>query len=297
MIDFSKYHGCGNDFIIMKEADVMGKSYPELAQQVCARKTGIGADGLIVVKGKPGRISLNDGDSPLEMIFYNCDGSRAPMCGNGIRCFARFCYDEGICRDSEYEVETLAGSMGVKVVSFEPFLVEINMGKPIFAPKNFGVESEDKDFINQKIQVNGETLTVSSCFMGTVHTVIWLDGITQFDAGGAIDFQEGSKAYQMLESLGEKVESHAIYTEKTNVNMVEVLDENTLKLQTYERGVGMTCACGTGACASLVMGVLEGKCSKEVDVVLPYGTLHITQQEDGTVIMRGPAEKICQGLY
>ncbi|WP_027398777.1 diaminopimelate epimerase [Anaerovorax odorimutans] len=297
MINFSKYHGCGNDFIITREAEVSNKSYSELAQAVCHRKIGIGADGLIIVKGRPVEDGLEDGEDPLEMVFYNCDGSRAPMCGNGIRCFAKYCYDEEICTRKEYKIETLAGTMGVKVVETDPFLVEINMGKPIFTPETFGVDSAEKDFLKQTIMVDGEAVPVSSCFMGTVHTVIWLEELNQFAGGKAIDFKEGSKSYEMLEKLGKSIESHPVYKEKTNVNMVEVIDRNTLKLQTYERGVGMTLACGTGACASLVIGALENKCMREVDVILPYGKLHITQKEDGEVMMRGPAEKICQGTF
>jgi len=124
-IRFSKYHGCGNDFIIIKEDAAARESYSELAKRICHRTLGIGADGLIVVCLKP-----------LEMIFYNSDGSRAPMCGNGIRCFAKYCYDEGICNEEIFNVETLAGTIGVTVVETNQFLKESNMGNPYVKPKN-----------------------------------------------------------------------------------------------------------------------------------------------------------------
>lgn len=271
MISFSKYHGCGNDFIILKEQNASGYSYPELARAICHRTLGIGADGLIIVK-----------EAPLEMIFYNSDGSRAPMCGNGIRCFAKYCYDEGITKDADYEVVTLAGIMGVHVAGLDPFLVEINMGKPDFDPVKSAIRTDLDRFLKQDLDVNGQRVQVSSCFMGTVHTVLWLE-----------DYADTAD----LEALGREISHHPVYAEQTNVNMVQVIDKNTLKLTTYERGAGMTYACGTGACASVVIGALEGRCEKEANVLLPYGTLHIKQIENDEVFMTGPAVKIGQGSY
>lgn len=270
MINFTKYHGCGNDFIIIKGDFATGYSYSELAKRICNRTLGIGADGLIVAKLKP-----------LEMIIYNSDGSRAPMCGNGIRCFAEFCYDEGICLDRNYKVETLAGIMDVKIVEIEPFLVEVNLGKPDFNPNRIGIKTKQHDFIKQSLQLKKQKVEVSSCFMGTIHTVIWLDNLDDVD----------------LEGLGSEICHHPVFTERTNVNMVQVIDQKNLRLQTYERGAGMTYACGTGACASLVLGSFEGKCSNEVDVILPYGKLHIIKKPNNEVMMIGPAEKIGQGFF
>ncbi len=270
MIAFTKYHGCGNDFIIMSEETANGRSYPELAAKICHRARGIGADGLIVVR-----------EQPLEMVYYNSDGSRAPMCGNGIRCFAKYCYDEGICTEECYPVKTLAGTMGVKVVSKKPFLVEINMGKPDFNPERCGIRTAGKNFLKQRLMLKNGRVEVSSCFMGTVHTVVWLDDLENAD----------------LEKLGREICEHPVYTEKTNVNMVQILNRKTLKLVTFERGAGMTHACGTGACASVVIGALEGKCERDADVLLPYGTLRISQKQDDEVMMTGPAVKVGQGSF
>lgn len=270
MINFTKYHGCGNDFIIVREEAVAQQSYPELAKKICHRNLGIGADGLIIVKS-----------DPLEMIFYNGDGSRAPMCGNGIRCFAKFCYDEGICTDRTYPVITLAGVMIIRVVSLVPFLVEVNMGKPDFDPKKSFIQTDQEQFLNQRLLLADGEAEVNSCFMGTIHTVVWIEDLDKIDA----------------ESLGKEISNHPIFAEKTNVNMVQVLNDHTLRLKTYERGAGMTFACGTGACASLVIGALQGKCGKEADVLLPYGQLHIIQKSDDEVMMTGPAVKIGQGVF
>lgn len=273
MIRYSKYHGCGNDFVILAAADVSAyeSSYPELARRICHRQLGVGADGMIIVKKEP-----------LEMIIYNSDGSRAPMCGNGIRCFAKYCFDEGICIAREYPVETLAGTMGVRIAGIKPFLIEVSMGKPDFDPKRCGIRTEESSFLKQKLQLASGEVEVSSCFMGTIHTVLWLD---QF------------KANSVLEKLGEEISSHPLFTEKTNVDFVRVIDRGTLRLKTYERGAGMTFACGTGACASAVIGALEGKCGKRVQVMLPYGQLSVVQKPDGNVMMTGPAVRTAQGCF
>lgn len=271
MIKFAKYHGCGNDFIIVSEENIKGLDFSELALKVCHRGTGIGADGFIIVRTEP----------ELEMVFYNQDGSRAPMCGNGIRCFAKYCFDYGICKEKEYDVSTLAGIMRVKVLKTDDeFIVEIGMGKPLFEPETFGVY-ETTDFLNKDIETSFGTVNVSSCFMGTVHTVVLVENVDAVN----------------VEALGAEISNHPIYTEKTNVNFVEVMDKNTLKIKTYERGAGLTYACGTGACASLVIANLKGKCDDTVDVILPFGTLHITKTNEEEVRMAGPAVKIADGVY
>lgn len=270
MIPFSKYHGCGNDFVILKEKNAGERPYPELAKQLCHRQLGVGADGLIIVR-----------QDPLEMLFFNSDGSQAPMCGNGIRCYAKFCYDESICRAEQYTVKTLAGTMGVRISSLDPFLVEINMGKPDFDPGRCGIRTESSSFMKQTLQLKNCEIQVSSVFMGTIHTVVWMEQLEGFE----------------LEKLGREISSHPVFTEKTNVNFVQVLSGDTLKLITFERGAGMTFACGTGACASVVIGAREGKCGRDAYVLLPYGQLRIEQKEDDTVMMTGPAVRTIQGCF
>jgi diaminopimelate epimerase len=270
MIRFSKYHGCGNDFVILTEETAGERPYQELAKQLCHRQLGVGADGLIIVK-----------QNPLEMIFFNGDGSEAPMCGNGIRCFAKFCHDEGICTAEQYPVKTLAGIMGIRISSHDPFSVEVNMGKPDFDPKRCGIKTSQTSFLRQTLKLESGEIEVSSCFMGTIHTVVWMDQLEDLD----------------LDRLGREISNHPVFSEKTNVNFAQVLDSKTLKLATYERGAGMTFACGTGACASVVIGAREGKCDRDAFVLLPYGRLHIEQREDDTVMMTGPAVKTMQGSF
>lgn len=270
MIRFSKYHGCGNDFIIVSEESVRGRNYSELAQQLCHRQLGIGADGLIVVK-----------EDPLEMIFFNSDGSRAPMCGNGIRCFAKYCSDEGICTKEAYPIVTLAGTMIVRVISKNPFLTEVKMGRPDFEPNRCGIKTDQPSFLKQELQLENGQIEVSSCFMGTVHTVVWLDRLEDCD----------------LETLGREISNHPVFSEKTNVNFVQIIDRKTLKLITFERGAGMTFACGTGACASVVIGAMEGRCDRDAVVLLPFGKLRIEQDSNNEVMMTGPAARTVQGCF
>lgn len=260
---FCKYHGCGNDFVITdydKNAD-----YPALARKWCDRKTGIGADGFIAVK-----------QNPLEMVFYNMDGSRAPMCGNGIRCFAAYCVRKGIVTADEFDVSTLAGVMKIKVTDRQNFAARVNMGAPVFDNKAFAA-ADDKDFFGRVIEVDGRQVTIYSLFMGTVHTVVFVD-----DAG-AVDT-----------ALADAICNHRLFTQKTNVNFVQVVDGENFIVRTYERGVGWTYACGTGACASFVVGQARGLCKDYVNVRLRYGTLKI-EKNNNNIFMTGPASFVFEG--
>jgi len=286
MLKFSKYHGCGNNFVMVKEAELLKypgltggecigedleqKEYPRFAQEVCDINTGIGADGLIIVREEPA----------LEMVFYNMDGSRAPMCGNGIRCFAYFCQEEGIREEDSYVVKTLAGDMVVEVTSRAPFMARIDMGTPIFDPAAVGVKSDRDDFMKQELTISdGSKWEVNSLFMGTVHTVVFVDDYDSFD----------------IEYVGRELCEHPTYTEKTNVNFVRLLDDNTIEMKTYERGVGMTLACGTGACATAVVATMQDLCKSPVEVILQLGSLNIELKDDGHVFMEGPSVKIAEG--
>lgn len=270
---FTKYHGCGNNFIVTRESEIgddaictdltSDSEYSELAKSVCNSDTGIGADGLIIAR-----------EHPLEMIIYNRDGSRAPMCGNGIRCFANFCYDEGICDEGEHTVKTLAGEMLITLTCLSPFTVSVDMGKPDFDPAKIAVNSEEP-FLEREVC----GVTLNSFFMGTIHTVVWTDDFEGF------------------EKLGERVSNHEIFREKTNVNFARIINANTVEVRTYERGAGVTSACGTGACSVAVLGKMQNKLQGDVNIILPYGKLLIKEMPAGNVIMEGPSEKICGGQY
>lgn len=266
----SKYHGCGNDFIILRDEQVDHKKQVDFVVRVCDRHTGLGADGCIFVK-----------QHPLEMIFYNCDGSRAPMCGNGLRCFANYCFDEGICTQHSFDVQTLAGCKRVEVLQTKPFYAMVSMGKAIYDLDAIHVRSIKSAMINYPLEIDGSTYFLYSFFMSTIHTVLFVD-----DA-----FAKHN------EDLGERICHHSLFEEKTNVNFVEIIDKNTIRLQTYERGVGMTLACGTGACAAALMAYKEKQCNHSIQVLLRCGTLTITVNETDEVYMSGPATQVAKGEF
>ncbi len=280
-ISHSKYQGCCNDFILLRqeEADRIAKEeFSSFIQAVCDRHTGIGADGLIVAR-----------THPFFMEYYNQDGSIAPMCGNGIRCLSCFLRDEGLLQDNpqvRYEegktwipIETLAGLKTVEILQDDPFLVRVNMGQADFHPRAIDTISQIPIW-KQEVETEVGTKTIYSFFMSTVHTVL-------FD----------EEAMEDIEAKGKALCFHPLFTKQTNVNFVNVLDPNHIQVQTYERGCGVTLACGTGVCASALVCHLEGLCESSIDVELKRGTLHIDIDENQVVYMTGPAQKICRAKY
>lgn len=255
----SKYHGCGNDFLLVKEADVADLDLHRLITQSCDRHTGIGADGFIIVR-----------QDPLEMVYYNQDGSRAPMCGNGIRCFAAFCQDEGIVTGNTFDVKTLAGIRTIKVTA--PGMYEVCMGQPLYDPELIGTP-----FCISHYKLGSHE--ISSFFMNTVHTVLY-----------------SSNAFGPIENIGREICTSPLFSQQTNVNFVQVMDRGHIRVQTYERGCGVTLACGTGVCASVVQAHADGLTDTDVEVELVRGTLHVKLNDD-QVYLRGPACRIMKGAY
>ncbi|MDR0356960.1 MAG: diaminopimelate epimerase [Clostridiales Family XIII bacterium] len=307
-IPFSKYHGCGNDFIIVDAAEVDNADddavCARLAEAICDRHIGVGADGLIIAKRRP-----------LEMVIQNSDGSRAPMCGNGIRCFAHYCRDEGILSRGEetHIVKTQAGDMRVRILREEPFRTEINMGKPDFSLERLGIseesakafpKSDDEEtspnsavndalrdiarnskgrFLQKIVEAGGKTARVSCVFMGTIHTVVRLPA------------NESPNA-EMI-GFAKTLSEHPLFREKTNVDLVRAIDAGTVEITTWERGAGLTAACGTGAGAVAVVGALEGWLNPETTFILPYGALCVRIENDGDVYMSGPSVRVAKGVY
>lgn len=266
----AKYHGCGNDFILLREKIANQiENLQDFIIQVCDRHTGMGADGLIVAR-----------ENPFFMEYYNQDGSKAPMCGNGIRCLTRFLNDEGLLKgQSEIAIETLAGLKTVKILKEDPFLVEVCMGKADFDPAVIQANTSDPIW-NQTIQTTFGSQSIYSFFMSTVHTVL-------FD----------EKAMGDIEQKGKELCFNSLFQNQTNVNFVKVIDPNYIQVQTYERGCGVTLACGTGVCASALVCFLEGKCEPSIEVELKKGHLHIDIDDDQVVYMTGPAQKVCSALF
>ena len=275
---FTKYHGLGNDFILIDNRSTSHLLIsPEQAVKMCDRHFGIGADGVIFAL--PG-----DSDSDYTMRIFNSDGSEPQMCGNGIRCFARFIADlEGQQTVGQtYRIQTLAGIMMPRLDADGQ--VTVDMGMPFLLakeiPTNLG-QSEEK-VINQPLEVAGQSWLVTCVGMGNPHCITFVDSVEKID----------------LESIGPKFEHHPVFPERTNTEFIEVVRPDYLKMRVWERGAGITLACGTGACASVVAGVLTGKCDRLCTVELPGGCLTIEwSQETGRLLMTGPAEPVFTGEY
>lgn len=268
-LPIAKYHGCGNDFLLVHAADVADLDLKPLIVSACDRHTGIGADGLIVAH-----------PDPLEMQFYNADGSAAPMCGNGIRCFAKFCLDEGLADGDLFPVQTAAGEKDVRVIRRDPFLAQVRMGTPDYSPAAIRALSP-RPMWEYELLAGGRTVTLYSFFLSTVHTVWFVDD--------ALD--------DALLPTAEEIHRNPVFQEKTNVDLVQVIDWHTIRMRTWERGAGLTLACGTGACAGALTALKKGFCGPEVDVLLPKGQLHISISPEEAVQMTGPACRIMKGAY
>jgi len=275
-IEFSKTQGLGNDFIIIDGQRVRLADFdlPALAVRMCDRNFGIGADGLILIR------SSRDVDFKMQII--NSDGSEAEMCGNGIRCFARYLLDHGKGR-TPLQIETLAGIKEVQLVMDGAITTgfKVNMGLPRLDAGEIPVSGYDGPVVSQPLNVDGQTYEITCVSMGNPHCVIFTDSVDDID----------------LCAIGPKIETHPAFTSRTNVEFVQVIKEDEVKVRVWERGCGITLACGTGACASVVAGILNGKLSREVTTHLPGGDLLIEWAESGEVQMSGPAEEVFTGKF
>ncbi|QIB26266.1 diaminopimelate epimerase [Caloranaerobacter azorensis] len=274
MLEFIKMHGLGNDFIIFDGINQDLPDHNELAKKVCDRHFGIGADGMMVVK--------QSSSSDIKMLFYNADGSQAPMCGNGIRCFAKYVFDEKLVRGKEFEVETLAGIMRPRIISSEEKIsfIEVNLGKAYFSSEMIHANTNKEKILNESIKIDGNTFKISAVVVGSVHAVIFVDDLNKID----------------INVIGRKIENHQLFPNKINVNFCQIIDDTNLQVLTWERGVGQTLACGTGAASAAVVGSILYNTSKKVNVHLLGGTVEIEQRDD-EIFMTGPAEVICKGVY
>ena len=279
---FVKMHGLGHDFVFFEDKEGADKDFSELAVKLCDRHTGVGADGIIVI--------VPSDKADVRMRIINADGSEAEMCGNGIRCFAKYVYDNGIITKDEFSVETLAGIMKPKVTVGEDgkvSLVTINMGKPFTDRAQIPMEGPAGPVVDEPIEIDGKTYKITSLLMGVPHTMTYVRDVDAVP----------------LHELGPKFETYKAFPRKTNMNFVQVIDNHTIKVHTWERGAGATLACGTGSrgagatlacgtgsCACAVGSYLNGFTGRSVDVQLYLGTLHIEySEEDGNVYMTGPA--------
>ena len=276
-MDFVKMHGLGNDFVFIEDKTGQDKDYTALARAMCNRHTGIGADGLIVI--------VDSRVADVRMRIINSDGSEAEMCGNGIRCFAKYVYDNGIIEKKRFTVETPAGIMEPEITvgaDNKAELITINMGRPSFNRSEIPMEGAEGRVLNEDLCVNGANWKITSLLMGVPHTVTYVDDVDTVD----------------IEKIGPLFEKHEAFPKHTNINFAQKMDDRTVKVRTWERGAGATLACGTGSCSVAVASFLNGRTGREVDIQLPLGTLHIEyREEDGNVYMTGPAAVSFTGTW
>lgn len=249
-IKFTKMQGLGNDFIILdyEEYKKTNLSPDKLALKLCDRHFSIGADGLIIS-------NLNTKNADIGWIFYNSDGTIAQMCGNGIRCFAKYVYDKKIISKNEFSVNTEAGIIVPQIL--DNGKIKVNMSKPILETKKIPINVENN--LNFTIKICDKTFIANAISMGNPHCVIITDEDTKFAAL----------------KYGAEIENHKLFPEKTNVEFIKIVSRNEINLDVWERGCGITLACGTGACASVVASILNGLCDNTVKVNLPGGQLLI----------------------
>ena len=268
MIKFTKMHGLGNDYVYMDAIHQNIENESSLARFVSNRNFGVGSDGLILI--------CKSEIADFKMRMFNADGSEAEMCGNGIRCVGKFVYDKGLTDKTEVTIETLAGIkiLELHVKDGKVETVKVDMGEPILTPKEIPVISEEEPVKNLRLKAKDKEFTFTCVSMGNPHAITIVENTKEFD----------------VETYGKILEVDKAFPNKTNVEFIEIVDKNHIKMRVWERGAGETLACGTGACASVVACCLNGFTENTVKVELLGGTLKIEwNQEDKHLYMTGPA--------
>ena len=271
---FTKMHGIGNDYVYVNcfEESIMNPA--EVSRFVSDRHFGIGSDGLILISPSA--------KADFRMNIYNADGSQAEMCGNGIRCVAKYVYDYGLTQKEEITVETLAGIKHLKLTikDGKVAFVEVNMGSPILDPHEIPVAVKENPVVDVPLEVKGKTYHMTCVSMGNPHAVIFMDHVKDLD----------------IEAIGPFFENHPVFPKRVNTEFVEVCDRKNVNMRVWERGSAETLACGTGSCATAVACILNDKTDEEVTIHLLGGDLKIRwDREENQVYMTGPATRVFDG--
>lgn len=271
-INFWKMHGLGNDYIVIDNRDglLQENELSKIAKKMCLRRYSIGADGLLLI------FDSNSADS--KMRIFNADGSEAEMCGNGIRCFVKYCYENELLNTKIIRVETIAGVKEaiLDIKNDVVKSVKVNLGKPSLLRHDISMRRVDK-YINKEITAGTQNYKITCLSIGNPHCVLFVNDVNVFP----------------VLDVGPKIENHHLFFNRTNVEFVQILNRNEIKVRVWERGCGETLACGTGACASAVAGNILGLLEKKCIVHLLGGDLNI--EYNASVMMEGPAEKVYEG--
>jgi len=269
---FTKMHGTGNDYVYVDLFDETVSDAEALAREMSDRHTGIGADGLILLA------PAETGDADVRMIMYNADGSRAEMCGNGIRCLAMLARAHGRTEKDSMRVET---DSGIKEVELRKEGARVDMGDPEFDPRKIPVELPGPRIVDAPIEVEGQAFAMTCVSMGNPHAVVFVEDVATVE----------------ITWIGPAFERHPLFPQRVNVSFAEVVDPGHVKQRTWERGSGETRACGTGACAVCVAGVLTGRTATRLRSRLPGGELFLEWDDEGRVYMTGPTVEVFKGVW
>lgn len=273
---FTKMEGCGNDYVYVNGFEEKIDNPNEVAIAVSDRHFGIGSDGLIIIN--PSEVA------DFKMCMYNADGSEGKMCGNGIRCVAKYVYDFKLTDKDVITVETLSGikTLKLNVENGKVKTVRVNMGAPILECDKVPVKYDDEKMINKPVKVDGKTFNITCVSMGNPHAVTFINDTDNLE----------------IEKIGPKFENNEIFPDKVNTEFIQIIDKKTVKMRVWERGSGETFACGTGACACVVASVLNRLTENKVTGKLLGGELEIEyNQDENTVYMTGPARVVFTGEY
>ena len=274
-MNFTKMEGLGNDFIMLNGLkENIPQNLAEFSKKYCDRHFGIGADGVIII--------WQSDIADIKMQIINSDGSEAEMCGNGIRCFAKYLYDKKIIEKKKITVETLAGIIIPEIITDENnqvAAVEVDMGEPVLQGELIPTVFKQEQVVSQPIKIEEREFFITAVSMGNPHCVIFTDALSD----------------ENLHKWGPLIERSEYFPKKTNVEFVKVLSETEAQMRVWERGAAVTLACGTGACAVLTAGILNKKLAKEITLHLDGGDLFMSMHDDGHAFMRGPAKTVFEG--
>ncbi len=283
-IPFTKMHGAGNDFVFLESLDGSLDLTEDQIKKICHRRFGIGCDQLLIVA--PSR------DADFRMDIFNADGGKVEMCGNGIRCFAKYVFDQGLTKKTSLEIETMAGLIKPEILITHPqnspntLWVKVDMGEPILEAEDIPVNAKGL-VINHKLELLGagktrftDELRITCVSMGNPHCVLYVN----------------STDLAPVDTLGPEIENHPFFPNRVNVEFVQILDPKNIRMRVWERGAGETMACGTGACGATVASILNKKTERKIMVHLNGGKLEIEWNEDDDhVFMTGPATTVFEG--
>lgn len=273
---FVKMHGIGNDYIYINAIEEKLDNPSEVCRKISDRHFGVGSDGLILID----KSDIAD----FKMLMWNSDGSQGQMCGNGIRCVAKYVYECGLTDKTFITVETGSGIKKLWLTASQGRVssVQVDMGEPDFKPENIPTTLNKRQLKHRRIRTSKGIVYITVLSMGNPHAVVFVKDVDNMD----------------IDTLGSELSNCEIFPDRCNIEFIELLSDKTIKMRVYERGAGETLACGTGACAAVVASVLNEHTKHEVDVLLRGGTLHVEWcQADNHVYMTGPAEFICDGTW